>query len=769
MATVRANIATVATMSSFEGALSGTLAAVNPRATASRLIPYFYAATLFVSALLLFSIQPMFAKMVLPRLGGAPAVWSVAMVFFQTALLAGYCYAHVLGRFLSPRRAALLHLTLIGVTAMTLPISIAAGWGAPPSSGIALWLFGLFAVSIGLPFFTLSASAPLLQSWFAASRHPQAKNPYVLYAASNLGSFAALFAYPVIIEPWFTLSVQTRIWSAGFAILALLAAVAPLFVADTGSATAMRAKPEADFAPGLGERARWVVLAGIPSGLVVAVTAHITTDIAATPFLWVVPLAIYLLTFVAIFRERPWIAHTTVVWLVPFAVAPLAISLIGGDKVYWVTTILLNLTAFALLTLMCHGEVYARRPGAQRLTEFYLFTSLGGVIGGAFAGLLAPQVFNGNYEYPILIAAALMCMPGFFTGGSRKGLTEALPWLAVSAALALVWWFTRLKLPATLELPFQVASAVLAAAMLLQRHRPMRFFALVVLGFVVTAFWRPGLAPIETARSFFGVHKVVETSDGKARLLYHGTTIHGAQRLRNDDGTPADGPPIPATYYYPGGPIAEGIRSARAALGGFDRVAVIGLGTGSLACHRKTSEHWDFFEIDPEVVRIAGDPRFFTFMSACAPDASIMLGDARLTLPESSSQYDLIVLDAFSSDAIPVHLLTREAFRGYLSKLSPHGVIVAHISNRHLDLAPVVANVARASGLVAFLREDHAAGGMSTDLNANARVIVLARSPGDAGAVAESWTRLQPDPSGATWTDDYSNILGAMLRKQLAW
>ena len=765
---MHAHIATVATMSSFESTSSSPLASVNPRAAAGRVVPYFYAATLFVSALLLFSIQPMFAKMVLPRLGGAPAVWSVAMVFFQTALLAGYCYAHVLGRWLSPRRAALLHLLLIGATAMTLPIGIAAGWGAPPSSGIALWLFGLFAVSIGLPFFTLSASAPLLQSWFAASGHPQAKNPYVLYAASNLGSFAALFAYPVVIEPWLTLSMQTRIWSAGFAILAILVAAAALFAGDTGFGAATRQRAQDDVAPGLGERVRWVVLAGIPSGLVVAVTAHITTDVAAAPFLWVVPLAIYLLTFVAIFRERPWIAHTTVVWLVPFVVAPLAISLIGGDKVYWVATILLNLGAFALLTLMCHGEVYARRPGPQRLTEFYLFTSLGGVIGGAFAGLLAPQIFNGNYEYPILIAAALLCMPGFFTG-ARKGAVEALPWLALSAALVLVWWFTHLKLPATFELPFQAVSAVLAAAMLLQRHRPMRFFALVLLGFTITAFWRPGLAPIETARSFFGVHKVVETADGKARLLYHGTTIHGAQRLRNDDGTPVDGPPVVASYYYAGGPFAEGIGSARAALGGFDRAAVIGLGTGTLACLRKPSERWDFFEIDPEVVRIARDPHLFKFMSACEPDASIMLGDARLTLPASCGQYDLIVLDAFSSDAIPVHLLTREAFGGYLSKLSPHGVILAHISNRHLDLAPVVANAAQSLGLVAFLREDQAAGGIFTDLHANARVIVLGRSPGDVGAVAASWTPLQPDPSSATWTDDYSNILGAMLRKQFAW
>ena len=286
-------------------------------------------------------------------------------------------------------------------------------------------------------------------------------------------------------------------------------------------------------------------LAAVPSGLVIAVTAYLTTDIAAAPFLWVVPLAIYLLTFVAVFRERPWIAHANVVRFVPFAVAPLAVSLIGGEKVFWLTIIALNLVVFALLTLMCHGELYARRPSPRRLTEFYLCTSFGGVIGGAFAGLLAPQIFNGNYEYPILIALALLCMPGLFTGGARKALTEAGPWLVASAALALVWYVTRFQPSATLELPFQVLLALLAAAMLFQWQRPMRFFGLVILSFAVTALWRPGIAPIETARSFFGVHKVAEVTDGRARVLYHGTTIHGAQRLRNDDGTPVSGPLLP--------------------------------------------------------------------------------------------------------------------------------------------------------------------------------------------------------------------------------
>ena len=741
---------------------------VDRQAVARRLEPLLYAATLFVSALLLFSIQPMFAKMVLPKLGGAPAVWSVAMVFFQTVLLAGYGYAYVLNRLLSPRWAAMFHLLLLGITAMMLPIAIAPGWGVPPQDGTALWLFGLFAVSIGLPFFTLSASAPLLQSWFASSGHKQAGNPYVLYAASNLGSFAALFAYPVIIEPFLTLKTQTAAWSIGFALLAVLLSFVGLLTARALPA-AVQAEAVGDVSANVFERMRWIALAAVPSGLVIAVTAYLTTDIAAAPFLWVVPLAIYLLTFVAVFRERPWIAHANVVRFVPFAVAPLAVSLIGGEKVFWLTSIALNLVVFALLTLMCHGELYARRPSPRRLTEFYLCTSFGGVIGGGFAGLLAPQIFNGNYEYPILIALALLCMPGLVTGGSRKALTEAAPWLVASAALALVWYVTRFQPSATLELPFQVLLALLAAAMLFQRQRPMRFFGLVILSFSVTALWRPGIAPIETARSFFGVHKVAEVNDGRARLLYHGTTIHGAQRLRNDDGTPVSGPLLPQTYYYPGGPFAEAIGAVRAARGSLNHVAVVGLGTGTLACHSKGNEHWTFFEIDPEVIRIARDPRRFEFLSRCAPESPVIAGDARLTLEASADRYDLIVLDAFSSDTIPVHLLTREAVAGYLSKLSPHGVLLLHISNRHLDLTPVVAKVAQSLGLAAFVREDRSAGDLLTTLKADARLVVLARDAADAGSVAGNWAPLRPDQSSALWTDDYSNILGIMLRTKFGW
>ena len=512
------------------------------QATAVRLTPLLYAATLFVSALLLFSIQPMFAKMVLPKLGGAPAVWSVAMVFFQTVLLAGYAYAHLLNRLLPPRWAAVFHLALLGVTATMLPIAIAPGWSAPPSDGTALWLFGLFAVSIGLPFFTLSASAPLLQSWFAGSGHKQAGNPYVLYAASNLGSFAALFAYPVIVEPFLTLKTQTAAWSIGFALLAILLSLVAVLTSRARPAAAVQVEAADDSRASAGERMRWIALSAVPSGLVIAVTAYLTTDIAAAPFLWVVPLAIYLLTFVAVFRERPWIAHANVVRFVPFAVAPLAVSLIGGEKVFWLTIIALNLISLRAAdadvpwrTLRAAAEPAAadgvlslhviRRGDRRRLC------------GPRGAADLQRQLRISDPDRAgAVVHVRHFCRrrPQGAVGALCRGLRSARRWRWSGIV-------TRYQPPATLELAFQILLALLAAAMLFQRQHPMRFFGLVILSFAVTALWRPGIAPIETARSFFGVHKVAEINGGSARLLYHGTTIHGAQRLRNDDGTPVDG------------------------------------------------------------------------------------------------------------------------------------------------------------------------------------------------------------------------------------
>jgi predicted O-methyltransferase YrrM len=739
------------------------------RRAPARIAPALYALTLFTSALLLFAVQPMFTKMLLPRLGGAPAVWSVAVVVFQAALLVGYAYAHLLARTLRPAWAALVHLAFLAAAATALPIGLAHGFDVPPENGLVPWLVALTSVSIGLPFVALSASAPLLQSWFAASGHRQAANPYVLYAASNVGSFAALIAYPFVIEPLMTLRMQAWVWTLGYAGLVLLIAATALFAARGGT-IAHAAKGEAAAAPTLAQRLAWIALAAVPSGLVIAVTAHITTDVAAAPFLWVLPLALYLLTFVALFRDRPWIGSALVARLTPFAVAPLAIGILAGSRTLWLAAILLHLVAFFLLALACHGELYRRRPQPARLTEFYLWTSLGGVIGGVLAGLVAPHIFNSTYEYPILIVAALLGLPGAFAAERRDILRAAGATVAALAVLLMARLGFDPRSSGSLDLPIQIGLLALGTLMLLRRDRPIEIAALALLAFTVNECWRAGLTRIETARSFFGVHQIVESADRQFRLLYHGTTIHGAERIRNADGTPVTGRPQPRTYYYFGGPISEGIEAARAVQGGLKHVAAVGLGTGSLACHRREGEHWTFFEIDPEVVRIARDPRLFRLVSACAPDLPIVLGDARITLTASPQQYDLIVLDAFSSDSIPVHLLTREAFAGYLTRLAPHGAIVAHISNRHMELGDVVAAVGAANGLATFLKQDESVTDPLQEFHANSLVAVLARDAADVAELASrpGWRRIvAPDPAVAAWTDDYSNLLGAIARKKL--
>ncbi len=722
-----------------------------------------FSATLFASALLLFSLQPMFAKMVLPRLGGSPSVWSVAMVMFQAFLFAGYLYAHLIATRLRIRSAALLHLAFLGLAALTLPLGIAAGFSVPPSEGIILWTAALFACSIGVAFVALSATAPLLQYWFFATGYPQAKNPYVLYAASNLGSFAALLLYPLAIEPSFALSTQTLLWSAGFSVLALCVGVAACLAAGAKElchSIAMQTRLD------WRQRSVWPLLTAVPAGLCIAVTSFIATDLASAPFLWMLPLALYLLTFVAVFRERPWVPPALVTRILPYLIAPLAISLFGSGKTYWFANILLNLAAFTLLALACHGEAYRRRPQPNRLTEFYLWTSFGGVLGGAFAGLAAPYLFNNIYEYPLLIVAALPVLPGFFSGGPRHFIREAAPGLAAAALTLLLWLTMDARLPLSAEKPMQVALVAVAAFMLFAAKRPVMFASLVVFAFVVTALWRPGLRSIEVTRSFFGVHQVVDTADGSHRLLFNGTTIHGAERIGGGAGPALPPRPEPLTYYYRGGPLAEVIAAARDRRGRID-VAVVGLGAGSLACYKRPGEHWTFFEIDREVVRIARDQHYFHFLSACAPDAEIVLGDARLTLLKSSQRYDLIVLDAFSSDAIPIHLLTREAFAGYRTRLAPHGVIAVHVSNRHMELASVVAAVGAADGLLAYEKQDSAAGNFIKDYRANAEVVSLARDIGELGDLPSrhGWRSLTPLPGVAAWTDDYSDVLHAILRK----
>jgi hypothetical protein len=722
-----------------------------------------YGAAIFLSAALLFAVQPMFTKMVLPRLGGSPSVWSVAMVFFQAMLLGGYAYAHLLTRFLPVRTAIVVQVVLLTGAALALPLAIRSGWGRPPEQGEALWLIGLFTASIGLPFFALSANGPLLQAWFSRTGHPAAGNPYFLYAASNIGSFLALISYPIVVEPLVRLGDQTRAWSAGFVVLIVLIAASGALLWRGGPERADDTAGDTEApAPSLRDALTWMALAAVPSGLLVAVTAHISTDVAAVPLLWVVPLALYLLTFVIVFSTRPIIPHRLALALQPFLVAALVAVLVFDVTDSIILQIALHLLTFFVSALVCHGELARRRPAPRHLTAFYMWMSAGGMIGGLGAGLIAPHVFAWVAEYPILIALALLCRPGTALPQGR----ERIVWIAALVLGAFALLASSDLGNYTSDTVQKIIAGVLLVAALTQWRRPLILAAVVAFIFGADRIYNQD-SDTETMRSFFGVLTVRQDDDNQFRTLLHGTTIHGAERIRDPDEDEGDDLPEPLTYYHDGSNLVATINAARARAGRPIKFAVIGLGAGSLACRAQDGNAVTFYEIDPLVVRIAQDSDRFTFLSKCAPDAPIVIGDARLTLADApDGAYDLIIVDAFSSDSIPMHLMTREAMALYVRKLAPAGMVVMHLSNRHLELASVAAGIAQANGLTTRVKDDGDEGADDEENKYTSTVAAAARSEADFGPLATSagWAVTQPDPTQWVWTDDYSNIVGAMLR-----
>lgn len=757
-----------------------------------------FALTLFLSATLLFSVQPMFTKMVLPKLGGSPSVWAIAMCFFQAILLAGYLYAHTLNKYFAPAQAAAIHVAVCAFAFLALPITIPEAWSTPPTDNAYGYVIGVFAVSVGLPFFAVSANAPLLQSWFARSDHPQAADPYFLYGASNLGSIASLLAYPFVIEPMIGLSAQASVWTWGFVALAtmLVGSVAILNrEAREPSPVPLRIREKLNAAAHPVSRAdiaRWVALAFVPSGLLVAFSTRLTTDIASAPFLWVIPLALFLLTFVLVFRDRPAIPmRWLLVGQLGFFLAEMYAHTVYDIGSFALSTFI-GFGAFLTTTLVCHRVLYERRPAARRLTDFYLWMSFGGVLGGVFASLVAPQLFVTIYEYPLLLVLGLACRPGLWTADNLafdrtwlNNLRNLSTWeqlagnelarvvAAVAAAVltyavlgALAEWTANPKL-----LSLRLASCLCVGfAFLWATPWPMRQFGCAIVLAAGIALLPSHAHQSEAERSFFGIHRVGLTKDGQFRILNHGTTIHGAQRVANADGSPATDL-VPATYYHPQSPMARAIAEAQAIRADAGqpesgRFAVIGLGAGSLACYARPSETWRFFEIDPVVARIARDPNNFGFLSTCRPEADIVIGDARLTVQdEAAASLDLLIVDAFSSDAIPVHLLTTEAFRLYVDRLATDGVLAIHISNRYLDLEPAMtamADVFAGEGVRTFLANS-VVEKKSLDATSS-QVVLLSKSDATAARVA-AWSDVK-ELKGATtraWTDDYSNILGALM------
>ncbi len=728
------------------------------RGSAAQLIAL-YAATMLLSATLLFAVQPMFTKMVLPMLGGSPAVWNTAMMFFQMMLLGGYAYAHLTSRLLPWRQQAILHVGLLVIAFAALPIMPAAGW-TPPTEGFQVfWLLALFAVSIGLPFFVISANAPLLQRWFAVSGHPSAADPYFLYGASNLGSIVALLAYPVAVQPVLGLQGQSMAWTAGYAVLVVLIGLCALSIRRQAESQVQPAhSSDAAATPSPWRiRLQWIVFALVPSSLMLGVTTHISTDVAAVPLLWILPLTLYLLTFVIVFSRRPVLKQEWMVAALPYLAILVVLNLLGIGK-DWLYSLGLHLTAFFVCAMVCHGELVKRRPAAGNLTEFYLFMSIGGMLGGVFNALLAPVLFTSVIEYPLALIAVCLLRPEAAAQPRqwRKDLLLPALLLAVLALPAMLPGFSVPELGKLGNFAFLVGLSLIVFSF---KEHSVRF----ALGLAATMLGINALIQQDEVlaheRSFFGVHRVQSYASGTVNLLLHGTTIHGAQytdpAMRRTQ----------LTYYHEAGPFGQ-LFKAYAGHPQTGHVAVVGLGAGALACYRRPGEDWTFYEIDPVVVAMARDSGLFHYLADCAKDSPIVMGDARLSLRTAPAhRYGIMFLDAFSSDAIPIHLITREALQSYLGKLAEDGILVFHISNRYLALAPVIAALAKDAGLAGRTqRYEPAPELVHNRTSVPAELVILSRQDRYLEPLDKSgtWKRLDTVQPTKAWTDDYSNIVGAM-------
>ncbi|MCA1629135.1 MAG: fused MFS/spermidine synthase [Acidobacteria bacterium] len=736
-----------------------------------RTLTFLFAATLFISAALLFWVEPMVAKMLLPLLGGTPAVWNTCLLFFQTVLLAGYAYALFASRRLTLRQQIVAQVLLLAVATVSFPVWVSPATAAnvPREGNPALWLLGRLFLVVGLPFFVLSTLSPLLQRWFTATRHESARDPYFLYAASNAGSLFALVGYPLAIEPLLALRRQSWLWAASYGALALLVALcgAVALVANSraaraaiGGEEAERHEPQPIDEGALTKRRRamWVLLAFVPSSLMLGVTTYVSTDIASLPLLWVVPLSLYLLTLIVAFARRRIVRRRWVEFVMPGVTLVFLLAYLSGATQPTWFLVLLHLLFFFVAALMCHGRLADDRPATRHLAEFYLWMSVGGALGGLFNALVAPVVFKHIVEYPLAVLIACALIPRRAPDEARDpqrerwldlGYAAALGVLAIAFALvvARVGWWTTESLALVVGVPLILAY--------LLRRRPVRFALALGAVMLGSAFYRSlDTRALLTERNFFGTLRVTQDAGSDVHWLYHGTTIHGRQSTQLSKQCE------PLSYYHRTGPLAS-VFAAFDSRPGSPEVAVVGLGTGATAAYARAGQRWTFYEINPAVVRVAETPDYFTYLSYCASamPVQIVLGDARLRLADAhANAYGLIVLDAFSSDAIPLHLMTLEALDLYLSKLAPGGVVLFHVSNRSLDLHPVVADLALSRGLAALSSDDD----IRNPDKEPSHWVAVARAAEDLAPLAgdAQWKPLAGDPARRVWTDDYSNIVG---------
>jgi spermidine synthase len=708
----------------------------------------------------------MIARMILPVLGGSAAVWTTCVVFFQVMLLAGYGYAHVIATMRPSWKQYVVHAAILIAGFVVLPLGFSAGSGTPAQAPAA-WVFWHLLLVAGLPFFAVSATAPLVQKWVSQTRLAWADDPYFLYGVSNAGSLLALAAYPTIIEPRFGVSQQSLMWRYAYVVLVVLLALSLValsrLMARSDAEPVPRAATSRRTAPAWRSRLGWLAAAFVPSALMLAVTSHITVNLGSFPFLWVAPLGLYLLTFVLAFARKVRIPTTvvstiaTVVVAALFAIATAGVAVRSSQLRWMIGAHLLLLFAAALL---CHSFLADRRPQAKHLTDFYVFVALGGVLGGVFTGLIAPSVFTTVLEYPLLVAAVMFFRqlrqpsPPFSFADLFDLVLFALFTLFVFFAV-LSWAGIDISRSYTTA-PVIAAHAALISALWLFRRKAQQFalaFALLVgaYSFVLPRQFEEA-SRVHVARNFFGVKKVLYEADIHMRKLLHGDTLHGRESMDPE----LAGQPL--SYYHRTGPVGDVMRLLEAKPGA--RIAVVGLGTGSVAAYGTDNRHITFFDVDPQMVDVAR--RFFSFVNRCGDDCDIQTGDGRLLLErQPDGEYDAIILDAFSSDAIPAHLVSREAVRMYLSKLNASGLLMFHVSNRYLDVETLVSTALVFEGVTAFVRHDS---DETPPGKSSSHYVVALKDPQAMESVPhrEEWTQVFADGKIRPWTDDFSDLLSIL-------
>ncbi len=671
-------------------------------------LAFHYGLTIFLSAFLLFQVQPLIGKMILPWFGGSAAIWTTCMLFFQMVLLLGYFYSHWVTRYLSPSRQSLVHGGLLLISLLLIPISPSLDWKPLGAENPTLRILGLLTVSIGLPYFVLSTTGPLLQAWFARERSGQV--PYRLFALSNFGSMLALLAYPVAVEPVFPTLWQSWLWSGLYACFVVACALLA-WRGRKGTLIAPQAHDEGP-APRWTDKLLWAALAACPSILMVADTSFLTTNIAPIPMLWVAPLALYLLSFILSFERSGWYQRKIFLPLLVIGLAALAwLPTLGIAEIPLAWSMGINLTAFFAACMVCHGELARRQPHPSHLTGYYLMLAVGGVVGGFFVGVIAPYGFNSNYELSIGIVLT--------------GLVAAIAVIPKLSAAAPQW-----------------------------RYVLIAFSAVVLVGLTWTRV-EDHLAQTRgaevTARNFYGNLQVFNNTESQHRTMIHGQIIHGRQNTapgKLDE---------PTTYYSPEGGAGKALQ-IKAAQGPL-RVGVIGLGVGTLVSYGRKDDYYRLYDIDPLVIEMA--QKNFSFLSRTPATTEIILGDARLQLErEPDQRFDVLLIDAFSGDSVPIHLLTFEAFAQYFRHLKPNGVLAVHITNRFLDLQPVVQTAADHFGKQARLVSSES---NPDNLVLRSRWALVGSDPaffshpqlGDA-------TALEGRPGFRPWKDDYSSIFSIL-------